>query len=662
MSDQRGGTEVRPHASPGTNVPTDPTRFLTGPWPIVILLLFASLPYIGILRNDFTYTYDDKVLILDSPYVHNIHHLREVLTSTLFSNQGAPGGPPYYRPLAKLGFLLCYQLFGPLACGFHLVSLLLNVAVVAMLFVFAEQLLGSRVAAFAIAGLFALHPVHVEALAWISAVTDIEVTLFYLLTFRCFLRIAAPEGGRRTWAVAAMTGSFVLALLSKEQAVTLPLLATIYEYFYRRDRLETTRLQKLLRHGPLWLVCLGYVLLRVHLMGSFVQVKRMNPIGTLDTLFSAVALVGQYMGELFWPVHLSAFHLFHASRSLFALPVLGGVSALGLCAFLFYVLWKRERQVSFGILWLFVTLAPVLNARWMSAYVLGERYLYLPSVGFCLVAGWACAVLWQSSLTRKSTVRTMVVAAACVVAALCVLRISLRILDWRDDVTLFKQSLAAVPDDFRLHDALGAAYAIRGELEGAEREWQEALRLEPNSLEPLASLGSLYAQEGRFEQAMPLLENALQQNPNDADVHLNLGSAYAETGKMDRAEQHFRAAVLLSPINFNSHNVLGKLYFDSHRLPEAEQQFRQSLQCEPNIAAYDHLGYIYVQWGDSARAEESFKAALALKSTDSHAHYNLGLIYAATGRSAQAVEELQAALAADPNNAEIRAALEKLRD
>jgi Flp pilus assembly protein TadD len=130
---------------------------------------------------------------------------------------------------------------------------------------------------------------------------------------------------------------------------------------------------------------------------------------------------------------------------------------------------------------------------------------------------------------------------------------------------------------------------------------------------------------------------------------------------MDRAEEHFRAAVLLSPLNFNAHNLLGKLYFDSKRLTEAEPQFRQSLQCEPNLAAYDHLGYIYVQWGDPGRAERAFKAALAMNRTDSHAHCNLGLIYAATGRTAQAREELQLALKADPNNPEILSALEKLR-
>lgn len=661
MDDQKGGIGVRPLVARGSAVLPRAANFFTGPWPMVVLLLLAALPYIGILRNDFTYAFDDKILILDSPYVHNFHHLREVLTTTLFSNMGSQAGIPYYRPMVKLGFLLCYQVFGPSAFGFHLFSLLLNVVAVGMLFVLAERLLSNRLAAFASAALFALHPVHVEAVAWISAMTDLEATFFCLLAFWCFLRTAAPGGGNRTWAITGMTGSFVLALLSKELAATIPLLAASYEHLYREDRRATTPWQKILRYAPLWLVLLGYLVLRVELIGSIGHATGMHPVGHSEMLLSTLVIVGQYLGLLFWPVHLSAFHLFPTSIRVLAPAVLAGACALVTCACLFYALWRRARPASFGILWLFVTLTPVLNVRWMGAYVLGERFLFLPSVGFCLVAGWAWAALWQYSVHRNDAVRAAVMAAACGVAALCVLRINLRVLDWQDDITLFGHSLAAQPNDFRLHDALGAAYWIRGDGEKAEREWQETLRLEPDAVDPINSLGVLYAQQRRYDQAIPLLEKAIRLNPKDPAAHLNLGGAYAEMGKMNGAEEQFRAAVLLFPIDFNAHNLLGKLYFDSKRLPEAEQQFRQSLQCEPSLAAYDYLGYIYMQWQDRDRAERAFSAALAMKGTDSRAHFNLGLIYAASGRNTQAVEELQAALAADPHNTEVQAALEKLR-
>ena len=457
MNNQQDATEIPPPATPGRDNPPRAATLFYGAWPLAVLLLLAILPYAGMLRNDFAYAYDDKDLILDNPYVHSFHHLREVLTTTLFSNLGTPGGLPYYRPMAKVVFLLGYQLFGPLAFGFHLVSLLLNAAVVGMLFLLAERTVQRSCRGICCRrSCSRFIPVHVEAVAWISAVTDIEVTFFCLLTFWFFLRSAAPEGGRKPWILAAMTGSFVLAIFSKEQAVTIPLLAAVYEHFYREDRRETTRWQKLLRYGPLWLVSVSYVFLRVQLMGSFAHAPKVYPINVPETLLSALALAGQYVGMLMWPAHLSAFHPFHVSHSLLEIPVIAGGCALGVCAYFFYALWKRARPVSFGILWLFVTLVPVLNARWMSTYVLGERFLYLPSAGFCLVAGWACAGVVAIFLKRQASVRTAVVATACVVTALCMLRISLRVPDWQDDVTLIHtQALAAEPNDFRLHDAAG---------------------------------------------------------------------------------------------------------------------------------------------------------------------------------------------------------------
>src|ERR1700733_8498800 len=144
MSRQREADESPPLTERGPGISKPPTSFITGPWPLAILLLLAALPYLGVLGNDFVYIFDDKSLILDNPYVHNFHHLRQLFTSTLWANLGPQQSAPYYRPVATGGFLLCYHLFGPSAWGFHLVSLLLHAAVVAVLFLFAKQLLADR--------------------------------------------------------------------------------------------------------------------------------------------------------------------------------------------------------------------------------------------------------------------------------------------------------------------------------------------------------------------------------------------------------------------------------------------------------------------------------------------------------------------------------------
>jgi len=380
-----------------------------------------------------------------------------------------------------------------------------------------------------------------------------------------------------------------------------------------------------------------------------------------ETLLSALALLGQYFAKLVWPVHLSAFYVFRVSQKLWEPQVLAGVAALMVCALAFAALWKKSRPASFGIIWLLATLGPVLNAGWMGPYVQADRYLYLPSVGFCLTVGWAVAALWRRAFEGKLVWRWAAAAGMCLVAGFCILRIVTRIPDWRDDVTLISRTLGDEPNEFILHDALGDAYWIRGEEAPAEHEWKVALQINPAFVRPVNALGALYAKERRYGEAEEYLRRATRLTPGDAIAHMNLGSLYAETGKPDRAEQEFQAAVAAAPMNFTAHNLLGKVYFDSNRLTEAEQQFRQSLACEPNLAAYDHLGYIYSRSADRDRAEQAFRAALAIDPSDSHAHFNLGLIYAATGRNAQAAEELQAALAADPKNLEIRTALEKLR-
>lgn len=661
MSNYSEGAKIPQAMAPDARHSQGGSPFLSGAWPLAFLLLLALLPYAGILHNDFAYIYDDKAQILDNPYVHTFGHLREALTTPVWSFADAHGTTNYYRPVMTLGFLLCYQIFGPLAFGFHLASLLLHAAVVLTLYLFAERLLRHRGAALAAAGLFALHPVHVESVAWISAVTDLELTFFYLLTFWCFLQVDQPTFYGRLRMQGCMAICFLLALLSKEQALTLAVLAVIYEHFYRADRNETTWAQKIGRYGVLWMLLLGYVLMRVRLMGSFAHAMGWVHLTLFETFLSALALLGQYIFKLIWPAYLSAFYVFHASTHLTSAPVLKGLGALAICVAVFGVLWKKARPASFGILWLLCTLAPVLNARLMGSYVLADRYLYLPTVGFCLVAGWAIAGLWQAASKRQAVWRWPVAFSGCIIVALCVFRIVTRIPDWQDDVTLISRALAAEPDEFVLHDALGDAYWMRGEEALAEHEWKETLRLKPDFVRPIDALGALYAKEGRYDEAKPYLERAIQLSTRDADSHLNLGAVYAETHQMDRAEEQFRIAISIAPLNFAAHNVLGKLYLDSGRLKEAEDQFRQSLQVEPNLAAYDHLGYIYAQMGDQGRAEEAFKASLAMNGADSHAHYHLGLIYAATGRKAQAVVELQAALAIDPNNAEIRSALNGLR-
>src|SRR5713226_7232763 len=293
-----------------------------------LLFLLAVMPYANTLANSFVY--DDYPQLVDNPYVRSFRYLREVFGTTVWSFQGAQGITNYYRPLMTFGYLLCYQLFGPLPYGFHLANLLLHAAVVLILFAVTRRLFGNAALAFLAAALFALHPVHTESVAWVAGVTDIELTLCYLLAFWFFLRLEEPGGTLARHA--ALAGSFVLALLSKEQALTLPLLATLYEHFYRDDRKQTSARQKASRYAALWVLAAAYLVLRARFLGGLAPVLQRPNLSWPEAFLSALALVGQYLGKLLWPLHLCAFYVFHKSSRLSDPPVLAGVFALLVCA------------------------------------------------------------------------------------------------------------------------------------------------------------------------------------------------------------------------------------------------------------------------------------------------------------------------------------------
>ena len=627
---------------------------------LLLVLVFCAVgPYANTLLNGFVY--DDHTQVMNNPYIQNFHHLREIFTTTVWSYIGTQGVTNYYRPIMTAGYLMCYRLFGPLAYGFHLANVLLHTAVVCALFFVAWSLLQRRGAAFASALVFALHPIHTESVAWVAAVTDLELTFFYLLTFYFFLALSGSTWARPNLARLGLLGSFALALLSKEQALTLPALATVYEHCYRNDRGATSFKQKLSRYGALWLLALAYVLLRLRMLGSFAPVTQRQSLTWYHALLSAASLTGQYLGKVVWPAQLCAFYVFRKSASILDARVIVGLAASALLAALFVALWRHERTASFGVLWFLVTLAPVLNARWMAANVFAERYLYLPSVGFCWIAGWGLERLWALGSRTVPAVRRAFVAVACALAALCCVRIVARNRDWRDDIQLYRVTLAATPDAYPIRNNLGAVYWNSGNARAAEREWNEALPFNPENAIVLNNLGLIRAQERRYEDAIEFFQRAIRLKPNYMDPHLNLGSAYAEIGRTEAAELQLRAAVAVSPLNTQARNELGKLYMDAGRLVEAEEQFRRSVEDEPNVVACDSLGDIYTHWGQRNRGEEAFGCAVSLEPFDSHGHFGLAALYAASGRSLMAARQYEEGLKTDPGNRDALAALQRLR-
>jgi protein O-mannosyl-transferase len=621
------------------------------------VLVLAFIVYANTLLNGFVY--DDHHQVEENPYAQSVQYVGKIFTGTVWSFQGEEGKTNYYRPLMTFGFLLCNKAFQALPYGFHLVNILLNCAAVWLVFLLCSNLYGDEtVAAFA-AIVFALHPIHTEVVAWIAAVTELELAVFYLAAFLLFLRLDSARV-HKLRAQALLCISFVMALLSKEQAMTLLPLAALYEHFYRSDRAVTIWKTKVSRYGGLWIIGGAYLLFRVIVLGGAAPVLKHPDVTWPQAFLSALALAGTYLRKLFWPHPLLAFYVFHKSVSLGDPGVLLGLAITVLAAGLFVFLWRNARNYSFALLWIALTFLPVLNPRWMATNVFAERYLYLPSVGFCaLLAG---AALW---VVRRFTAKTgsprwAFVAAGIAIALLAATQIVARNRDWRDDFTLFTQTLAIEPRASNVRSDLGALEWNRNQPKEAVREWQQALVDDPSNPIALANLGLAMLEQKRYAEAVTYLYHVIEIRPHYALPHIHLGRAYLGEGNTAAAGAEFRRAVEIYPLSTQARNAFGKFYFDQGQLAQAEAQYRASSESLSNAEAWNYLGDIYFRQGLAAKAEQAWGRVLELSPYDNHAHLALGDVYSKSGRPAEAKREYQAVLLMDPKNADALAGMHRL--
>ncbi len=623
---------------------------------VVLLILLAGMPYLNSLRNGFVY--DDPMQVLANPYIRDFHHLPEIFTQSVWAFKGSDNSN-YYRPVMFVGYLLLLQLFGPQAWAFHLTNILLHVAVVFVLFQVTKKLFQNwRLAALA-AGAFAIHPIHSEAVDWIAGVTDLELTLFYLLAFLFFLDLGAANHIRvRDWIPRqiAMAVCFALALLSKEPAATLPVVATLFEHFYREDRRQTALSEKVSRYGILWLLVGMYFALRIHFLGAALASRVNLDLKFSQVLVAAIALIGQYTGKLLWPVRLCAYYLFLSDwSSLRTWTLIGGLVLLASGVFIRFQ-WKRDRLPIFALVWFFATIAPVLNPRWLAANVFTERYAYLPSVGFCWLVGWGLVAAWSSSALRSVPLQKCLAGVIATVAILAVCEIVARNHDWHDDLTLYSQTLVRQPNAYWIRNNLGKVFWDKGDITAAEREWRAALRVAPGAELILGNLGMLDTTVKRYHDAVAYLEPAARLDPGDEGVHRNLGTCYQELRLWAKAEKQLQTVVQLAPNDAKSMDRLSEVYYAEGRFAEAREQATQSLSAEPSGMGYVDLGLAEWRLGRLSEAEKALRSAEHFDPQTGLPHFLLALFYEKAGKIAVADEEIGAFVKIDPDNDKAKAA------
>jgi protein O-mannosyl-transferase len=640
-------------AAPGTLSPATRSRLLG------VLLLFNFLLYANCLFNGFVF--DDHSQIELNPYVHSFRYVGKLFGTSLLAQQGKQAVPNFYRPLTNFTFLVGYKLFGESPLGYHLISILLHCTAVWLVFLVGSKLFRSDWLGLLAAFLFSVHPAHVEPIAWIDAVGDPLVTVFLLLAFLCYFRLDQPGSSSTKILSAGMLLAFAAALFTKETAVIFPVLAMIFEHFYRADRAETRWTKKLARYGSLWLTFAAYIALRVAAVGQLIPSQLHSEVTPGEAVFSAIALVGQYARKLIWPAPLVAFYPFQKSTSLFQPPVLLGLCVIVGALALFVFLWRRAHLYSFTLLWMALAIAPALNTRWMTASVFAERYLYLPSVAFSWLVAGGLLWMWNRAGEKARITRLAMAAALGLVCCLAAYASVARSSDWRSDRSVVVSTLRVLPDSPHTHVQYGIFRWAEGDHAEAVREWQLALSLNPQSVEAMAELGRASLAEKNYDQAQQWLGKAIALKPNFATPHVLLGEVFLAQGKHGEAEAEFQRAIADNPTETEALNALGTFYLQNHRLEDAAREFQASAQISSVMSTWVSLGEIYNQLGQPDNAADAWSHVVALERFNPEAHRSLGQIYLSRRQWNAAESEFQMCLLMNPKDPVALAGMEKIK-
>jgi tetratricopeptide (TPR) repeat protein len=494
---------------------------------------------------------------------------------------------------------------GPNPAAYHFFQWILYMATGLVVFQIGREILGNDLAAFAGSALWLLHPLHVEAVAWIASVPEMGCGFFYLLAFRLFLRAEKADSRRvARHAVAAL--AYLPALFFKEAAFSFPLLVIAYWFFFS-DTVETWG-RRAVCWGLYFAAAVIYSVARVAALGHFSGAGHLWKIQP-RIVGAAIGLLGQHAKLFFWPVHLNVFHNFVPGPSLHSLWPWLTLFALAAAV----ALRKRQRVLGFLVVWWAVTLLPCLDVRQLSFPLLAERFSYLPSVGLCLALAYLGLDLLPRQLPRLRLAPAVVLLLGLVMCFWCFQDVR-AIPNWRNNESLFRYSLDVAPDAglVRIHHGLDLQFREH-DLEGARKEFETALRLNQASFDPLNTvtydsyigLGQIADLEGRHNEALAYFQKATRALPYHSLAYDILGAVYFPRGDYAKAAEYFTRAVQVNPQDLSARFYLGACWKKLGKYREAAAQFRAAREVDPTYAqAYAAEAQALDAAGDTVGAAE----------------------------------------------------------
>lgn len=532
--------------------------------PLGVLLAATLVAYTSVFGHKFVVNLDDGVYVVGNEIIRGFSwsHAKVAFTRPYFGN---------YAPLHIVSYMLDYTFWGLKPAGFLITNVLLHYLNGFLIYLLLFRISGRMRLGFVAAFIFLSHPVQVESVAWVSQRKNVLAMFFFLASFHFYLSYRSEEAKRRGLAYLLSVISFILSLLSKSVTVILPLVLFLYDLCYPE---KEDRKRWLVDKVPYGVVAAAIAVVTIisqspEFGGGRAAYHGGSPVITFLTMLTVLP---RYLRLLFYPTTLSVLYYLPLKTGLDLSILLSGLLAVLLGAAGVF-LYRLKRNLSFWFFVFFIGFLPVSQIIPLVT-LMNDRYMYFPMLGASAFLG----SLFLSAMERLRGYRQKVgLAALCVVLLLLPLLSRERVSVWRNDLTLWTDTLSKCPDSEDAWYNLGRSYYDAGQMDNALGAYLRALSINPSAKDTLNNVGDIYMQKGHLLKARPFLLEALRVDPYYFEGLLNLGVNFYRSGEFEQAESTLRKALALRPRSAQVFLFLGDVYSKTNRLEMASECYRRAV-------------------------------------------------------------------------------------
>jgi len=573
----------------------------------------------------------------DDEYVTENQHVLKGLTfdgvKYAFSIAEAENTSNWF-PLTWLSHMLDCELFGQNAGLHHLTNLLIHTAGTVVLLLVLVSMTGRIWSSAFVAAAFALHPLHVESVAWIAERKDVLSGFFWFLTMACYLRYTRASG-KGNYILALVV--FALGLMAKPMLVTLPFVLLLLDYwplnrFKLKPAVSSLRTMRpfVVEKIPFFVLSAASCVVTyvAQKLGEAVVTMDYMPLGT--RLSNAAVSYVAYIAKMVWPVGLAVYYpLKHVPlwQSILAFFVLAVVTVAAV------LLIHRRRYFAVGWLWYVGTLVPVAGLVQVGLQRLADRYTYIPLIGLFIIAAWAVGDFCR----RRPALRVVSGLTAMLLLAGMLAGTRNQLSYWRDSIPLFRRAIQVTENNSLMHHDLGRVLIGRGQPDEAITHYRRALQIYPDYVKAHSDLGVALTMTGQLDEAITHYRRALQIDTDHVKAHSNLGVALTMIGQLDEAINHCRRALQLDPAYAKAHFTLGAALFKKGRLDEAIHHYHQAHKLKPEEPlVINNLAWILATASDPMLRNPAEAVRLAEKACELTGHENTAFLVTLTAAYASA--------------------------